>query len=129
MSKLFIKLIFVGGFFTYLASYGFYKEHSFRLFFYYLAISLLCFFAYGLDKYLAKKGAWRLAEKYLHFSSLIGGWPGALIGQEIFHHKTQKKSFRLLFCITLLINVVVLVSFTTPLLKNLLELINPQIID
>ena len=80
MSKLFIKLILVGGFFTYLASYGFYKENSFRLFFYYLAISVLCFFAYGLDKYLAKKGAWRLAEKYLHFISLIGGWPGALRG-------------------------------------------------
>lgn len=76
----------------------------------YLAMSVIAFLIYGWDKSSAKKGRWRTPEKTLHLLSLVGGWPGALAGQRIFRHKTSKKSFQVVFWITVVINV-----FTTVL--------------
>jgi uncharacterized membrane protein YsdA (DUF1294 family) len=76
----------------------------------YLAMSVIAFLIYGWDKSSAKNGRWRTPEKTLHLLSLVGGWPGALAGQRIFRHKTSKKSFQVVFWITVVINV-----FTTVL--------------
>lgn len=76
----------------------------------YLAMSVIAFLIYGWDKSSAKNGRWRTPEKTLHLLSLVGGWPGALAGQMIFRHKTSKKSFQVVFWITVVINV-----FTTVL--------------
>ena len=62
-----------------------------------VAASLVAFVAYGLDKRRAKRDQRRIPERMLHLWSLIGGWPGALFGQRVFRHKTQKLSFRLAF--------------------------------
>ncbi len=58
---------------------------------------LLCF----IDKKNAIKRKDRIPEKVLLFLSLIGGCFGMLIGMNLFHHKTQKLKFKLvyLFCI------------------------------
>ncbi|MFE6964369.1 DUF1294 domain-containing protein [Agromyces sp. NPDC057679] len=59
--------------------------------------SVVAFAAYGIDKAAAKRGAGRIAERTLHLVDLAGGWPGALAAQQLFRHKTRKRSFRRVF--------------------------------
>lgn len=61
---------------------------------YLLAINLITFFIYGIDKYKAKKSKWRISEKTLIFMAIIGGSVGALMGIHSFHHKTMHKKFK-----------------------------------
>ncbi len=63
----------------------------------YPVASLLAFFFYGQDKRSALRGAWRTQEAVLHLWELLGGWPGALIAQQVFRHKTRKVSFQVVF--------------------------------
>ncbi len=70
----------------------------------YLGASLITFIVYALDKSAARKGAWRTSENTLHFLSIIGGWPGALMAQQKLRHKSRKQPFRLIFWITVLVN-------------------------
>jgi uncharacterized membrane protein YsdA (DUF1294 family) len=71
----------------------------------YLVASILTFIVYALDKSAAKRGARRTPESTLHFLSLVGGWPGAVLAQRIFRHKTMKRTFRLVFWITVAVNL------------------------
>jgi len=41
--------------------------------------------------------------------ALPGGWPGAFIAQQLFHHKTKKRSFQIVFWAAVLLNCVGLV--------------------
>ena len=68
-----------------------------------VSLSLVAFVAYGFDKRRAQKDGRRVPEKTLHLMALFGGWPGALIGQKVFRHKTQKIGFRIVFwlCVAL----------------------------
>ena len=43
------------------------------------------------------RGDWRTPEVRLHLFELLGGWPGALVAQQVFRHKTRKLSFQLVF--------------------------------
>jgi uncharacterized membrane protein YsdA (DUF1294 family)/cold shock CspA family protein len=63
----------------------------------YPLVSLLSFCQYWLDKQHAQKGRWRTPENSLHIAELAGGWPGALVAQQVFRHKTRKLSFQLMF--------------------------------
>lgn len=63
----------------------------------YPLVSLLAFFAYWRDKRSAERGAWRTPEQTLHLLELFGGWPGALLAQQLLRHKTRKFSFQLVF--------------------------------
>jgi uncharacterized membrane protein YsdA (DUF1294 family)/cold shock CspA family protein len=80
----------------------------------YCGASLITFIAYGIDKSAARKGAWRTQESTLHLFSLVGGWPGAIIAQQKFRHKTKKESFRSMFWFTVLLNCGGFVWFLTP---------------
>ena len=58
-----------------------------------LAMNAFTFCLYGIDKYTAKHGAWRIPEKtLLTFTWLLGG-VGALAGMHVFHHKTRHRAF------------------------------------
>lgn len=59
--------------------------------------SLLAFALYWRDKRSAARGDWRTPEVRLHLFELLGGWPGALVAQQVFRHKTRKLSFQLVF--------------------------------
>ena len=61
----------------------------------YAAMSVLTLAAYGWDKRCAARGHGRVRERTLHVCELLGGWPGALIGQQLFRHKRRKWSFLL----------------------------------
>ena len=75
----------------------------------YAAWSLVAFTGYGLDKAAAKRGASRVSEQTLHLVDVVGGWPGALVAQQMFRHKTRKRSFRRVFWAGVVLNLVVLV--------------------
>lgn len=63
----------------------------------YAAASLISFGQYWHDKSRALHGGRRIPENSLHLVELLGGWPGALLAQQIFRHKTRKGSYQLLF--------------------------------
>ncbi len=60
-------------------------------------LSLISFFQYWGDKSSAEKGGWRTPESTLHVVELLGGWPGALLAQQVFRHKTRKVSYQVVF--------------------------------
>jgi uncharacterized membrane protein YsdA (DUF1294 family) len=68
----------------------------------YPVVSLLSFCQYWQDKHRAQTGRWRTAENTLQMTALIGGWPGALLAQQVFRHKTRKLEFQLPFCLIVL---------------------------
>src|SRR5436305_9466452 len=75
-----------------------------------VVMSLASFVAYWLDKRRAAKERRRIPERTLHLMALLGGWPGALMGQRQFRHKTQKLSFRIVFWLTVLLHVGIVAS-------------------
>ncbi|MDY0910051.1 DUF1294 domain-containing protein [Microbacterium sp. CFBP9034] len=77
----------------------------------YAVLSLIAFAAYGLDKSAARRDAPRTSEQTLLALGLLGGWPGALIAQQVFRHKTRKRSFRRAFWRTVVLNVLLLGTF------------------
>ena len=83
-------------------------KFSQQLLFGYVCFSLINFLVYAFDKSKSKRGAWRIKESTLHFFSVIGGWPGAAIAQQLLRHKTQKKEFLRIFWITVVINIAAL---------------------
>lgn len=52
-------------------------------------LSLLAFILYGVDKYKARKGLWRISEKALLLTSFLGGALGGLLAMQLFRHKTR----------------------------------------
>ncbi|WP_166253612.1 DUF1294 domain-containing protein [Marinobacter salicampi] len=74
----------------------------------YLALSLLTFVLYAVDKSAAGRGERRVPEKRLHLFDLLGGWPGALIAQQLFRHKTRKGSFQFIYWLCVFLNLAVL---------------------
>jgi uncharacterized membrane protein YsdA (DUF1294 family)/cold shock CspA family protein len=82
----------------------------------YVALSLFAFLAYAFDKSAAVSGRWRTAEQSLHLFSLAGGWPGALVAQQLLRHKTSKQSFVYAFWFTVLVNVGAFVAWHAGLL-------------
>ena len=74
----------------------------------YFGASLVTFIIYAMDKSAAKNESRRTPESSLHFLSLIGGWPGALVAQYTLRHKSKKQSFRSVFFITVVMNLGIL---------------------
>ncbi len=72
---------------------------------FYLVASALTFLVYAMDKSAAESGAKRTREAHLHLLALIGGWPGAMVAQQLLRHKSVKKSFRVGFWFTVVLNL------------------------
>ena len=95
----------------------------------YLSASVLTFIFYWQDKRSAISGRWRVSENRLHLAELLGGWPGALVAQQVFRHKTRKLSFQLLCWGIVLLHQLFWFDyrflqqrFSAPLLQRLLTL-------
>jgi len=76
----------------------------------FLFANLLTVVIYGADKMAARKAWRRVPESTLLMFGLVGGWPGAIVGQQVFRHKTQKQPFKTWFIISVMVNIVVLVA-------------------
>lgn len=74
----------------------------------YGVMSVLAFAAYGIDKAASLRGGQRISEDTLLSIGLVCGWPGALVAQQVFRHKTRKRSFRRAFWVTFVLNVLAL---------------------
>ena len=62
--------------------------------YYLIAINVITFFIYGINKFKAKKGKWRIPESTLLLLAIIGGSIGAWFGIKVWHHKTLHKKFK-----------------------------------
>ena len=70
-----------------------------------LAVNLVSFALYGLDKLKARRGLWRIRESTLLLVALLGGSLGALLGMEVFRHKTKHWTFKLLVPLFLVLHI------------------------
>lgn len=77
-----------------------------------LLLSVVTLLFYAWDKRRATKGGWRVPEVRLHVLTLLGGWPGALLGQCWLRHKTVKRKFRVVFWLTVVGHVAVSAGVT-----------------
>ena len=62
---------------------------------YLIVLNLLAFLLMGLDKAKARRHRWRIPEKTLFLSAILGGSIGAIAGMQLFRHKTKHASFRI----------------------------------
>ena len=69
-------------------------------------VSVLAFLLYWGDKRKARADQWRTPENVLHALEFAGGWPGALLAQQVFRHKTRKVSFQVVFWFIVLLHQV-----------------------
>ncbi len=70
--------------------------------------NLITFAMYGIDKWRAIKGRWRISEKTLILSAFLMGGVGALTGMRVFHHKTKHNKFAILIPIAVVFNFAVI---------------------
>ena len=61
---------------------------------YLVTINAVTFCMYGIDKWQAARGGWRISEAALLWAAVFGGSIGAWLGVVVFHHKTLHASFR-----------------------------------
>ncbi|MBW8851405.1 MAG: DUF1294 domain-containing protein [Xanthomonadales bacterium] len=74
----------------------------------YGVMSVVTLIVYGVDKQAATAGRWRTPEVHLHLLALLGGWPGALLAQRWFRHKSSKAEFQRVFRAIVVINLLAL---------------------
>ena len=56
-----------------------------------------------------------MSESTLLAVGLFGGWPGAIVAQQLLRHKSSKVSFRLAFWATVVMNILGFILLATPL--------------
>lgn len=66
------------------------------------------FLLFGIDKYKAKKGLWRIPEKTLLWCALLFGSVGALLGMKVFRHKTLHNKFRIGLPLMLIFHIILI---------------------
>ena len=74
----------------------------------YVVWGIITFLWYGKDKRAAQSGNRRTPENTLHLLSVLGGWLGAWLAQTYLRHKSQKISFRVVYVITMVLNIALL---------------------
>ena len=75
------------------------------LLYYLMVINIVTFLVYGIDKWKAKQGSWRISEATLLILAIIGGSIGALLGMKVWHHKTMHKKFKYGLPLILLVQI------------------------
>ncbi|WP_436715833.1 cold shock and DUF1294 domain-containing protein [Roseiconus lacunae] len=91
------------------------------VFAHYLISSVITFFVYAWDKSAAVAKRWRTAENSLHLCDLLGGWPGGILAQQLYRHKTSKRSFQVAFWVTVAANCGAVALLLHPNRRQLLE--------
>lgn len=90
------------------------------------AMSFLVFVMYGLDKRAATLGTQRTAEGTLQLFALCCGWPGALLAQQLFRHKSAKRSFQATFWAVVFVNCGALWFALSPTGASIIQRLLPE---
>ena len=100
------KRLFLGiGFYGVLILLAVMNKLSWLVVGWYMALGIITYAMYAKDKAAAQSGDWRTPESTLHLLSALGGWVGAMVAQTYLRHKSQKAEFRLVYYLTVIINM------------------------
>lgn len=69
-------------------------------------LNLAGFLSMGVDKNRARKGAWRISERFLFLIAILGGSLGSILGMQVFRHKTKHRKFVIGMPVILIIQAV-----------------------
>lgn len=75
------------------------------LLYYFVCVNVLTFLVYGIDKWKARQGKWRISEATLLLFAVIGGSIGAWLGMRVWRHKTMHKKFKYGLPLILLVQI------------------------
>jgi uncharacterized membrane protein YsdA (DUF1294 family) len=78
-----------------------------------LGINIAAFFSYGYDKAIAGRHVTRVPEVVLHLLTTLGGTLGSFLSMQFFRHKTQKRSFRIVFWVIVILQIIVIVLYAS----------------
>lgn len=78
---------------------------------YFAAVNLIGFALMGIDKYKAKKRAFRIPEATLFIVAFIGGSIGSILGMYAFRHKTRHRAFVYGMPFILIIQIALIIAF------------------
>lgn len=86
---------------------------------YLICIWLITFLIFWLDKERSRtKNARRVPERTLLQLSLFGGWPAALLARHMLRHKTVKQPFSTYLDIIVVVEIMIIVGFSTYYLSS-----------
>lgn len=91
---------------------------------YLVAINVVTFVMYGIDKWKAKHNKWRIPEATLLGLAVVGGSVGAWLGMKVWHHKTMHKKFKYGIPLILMTQIVI-VLLTSCRSKQMMDLSVP----
>ena len=80
-----------------------------KIIIYLLAINVIAFLTMGIDKWKAKRNAWRIPEQTLLSLVVLGGGIGGIIGMYTFRHKTKKPRFFIGFPVILIVEIAIVI--------------------
>lgn len=75
---------------------------------YFVTINVATFLTFGIDKWKARQAKMRIRETALLILAVLGGSIGALLGMQVWHHKTQHKKFKYGLPLILLVQIVLI---------------------
>ncbi|MCQ2286046.1 MAG: DUF1294 domain-containing protein [Bacteroidales bacterium] len=75
---------------------------------YLVVINIISFSMFGIDKYKSMHDQWRIPERTLIYSAVIGGSIGAFIGMTFFRHKTKHPKFKIGIPAILLLQIAII---------------------
>ncbi|KPU45241.1 hypothetical protein OXPF_11330 [Oxobacter pfennigii] len=73
---------------------------------YILVINAYAFFIMGIDKWKSARKKWRVPEKSIFITAIIGGALGIYSGMRLFHHKTLHNKFKYGIPAIVILNIV-----------------------
>lgn len=76
----------------------------------YLAINIVLFCLMGIDKHRARHNKWRVSEAALLTCSCLGAFLGGFAGMHLFHHKTKKLYFHVVFFLSAAIHIFLIIT-------------------
>lgn len=85
------------------------------VFYYLLIINALGLLLMHIDKQKAMKNKWRIPERVLLGTAILGGSIGCIAGMQVFRHKTKHLAFWLglpvILCLQIVIGIILYTKF------------------
>ena len=78
-------------------------------------INLVTFILFGIDKYAAIKGKWRVKEFTLLLLSLLGGSISMFLTMLVIRHKTRKAKFMIGIPVIIILQIIIFIAVRTAL--------------